>query len=155
MIDLISQLSINRQASVLGISRGSVYYQPRPISDADLKLMHRIYKLHMELPFAGSRMLQGFFVQADGLVHPPYPCLADVYHAGGRLLHCWPTRKSRSAWTEKAHGGTMSSSSVFGEPSNMKRSSCALIPKAQISRRHRCPVESIHPSGRTAAYPQR
>ena len=44
MIDPTSKLSINRQARVLGISRGSVYYQPRPISDADLKLMHRIYK---------------------------------------------------------------------------------------------------------------
>ena len=63
MIDPTSKLSINRQAHVLGISRGSVYYQPRPISDADLKLMHRIDKLHMELPFAGSRMLQGLLVQ--------------------------------------------------------------------------------------------
>ena len=63
MIDPISKLSINRQAHVLGISRGSVSYQPRPISDADLKLMHRIDKLHMELPFAGSRMLQGLLVQ--------------------------------------------------------------------------------------------
>jgi putative transposase len=59
MIDPTSRLSINRQARVLGISRGSVYYQPRPISYADLKLMHRIDKLHMELPFAGSRMLRG------------------------------------------------------------------------------------------------
>ena len=63
MIDPTSKLSINRQARVLGISRGSVYYQPRPISDADLKLMHRIDKLHMELPFAGSRMLRGLLAQ--------------------------------------------------------------------------------------------
>jgi putative transposase len=63
MIDPKSQLSISRQAGVLGISRGSVYYQPRPASDADLKLMRRIDELHMELPFAGSRMLQGLLVQ--------------------------------------------------------------------------------------------
>ena len=48
---------------VLGISRDSVYYKPRLVSDADLKLMHRIDKLHMEFPFAGSRMLQGLLVQ--------------------------------------------------------------------------------------------
>ena len=54
MIDPKSQLSISRQAGVLGISRGSVYYQARPTSDADLKLMRRIDELHMELPFAGS-----------------------------------------------------------------------------------------------------
>jgi len=47
----------------LSVSRGSVYYQPRPVSDADLKLMHRIDKLHTAFPFAGSRMLQGLLVQ--------------------------------------------------------------------------------------------
>ena len=65
MIDPGAKLSVSRQAIVLGISRGSVYYRPRPVSDADLKLMHRIDKLHMEFPFTGSRMLQGLLVQ-DG-----------------------------------------------------------------------------------------
>jgi len=63
VIDRTAKLSVGRQAKVLGISRGSVYYKPRPVSDADLKLMHRIDKLHMEFPFAGSRMLQGLLVQ--------------------------------------------------------------------------------------------
>lgn len=63
MIDPTARLSVSRQAKVLGVSRGSVYYQPRPVSAADLKLMHRIDKLHMEFPFAGSRMLQGLLVQ--------------------------------------------------------------------------------------------
>jgi len=48
---------------VLGISRGSIYYQPQPVGEADLKLMHRIDQLHMEFPFAGSRMLKGLLVQ--------------------------------------------------------------------------------------------
>ena len=63
MSDPTAKLSVSRQAIVLGISRGSVYYKPRPLSDADLKLMQRIDKLHMEFPFAGSRMLQGLLVQ--------------------------------------------------------------------------------------------
>ena len=63
MIDPTAKLSVSRQAIVLGISRGSVYCKPRPVSEADLKLMHRIDKLHMEFPFAGSRMLQGLLVQ--------------------------------------------------------------------------------------------
>lgn len=63
MIDPSAKLGVSRQAIVLGISRGRVYYQPRPVSDPDLKLMHRIDKLHMEFPFAGSRMLQGLLVQ--------------------------------------------------------------------------------------------
>ena len=63
MIDPSAKLSASRQAIVLGISRGSVYCQPRLVSDADLKLMHRIDRLHMEFPFAGSRMLQGLLVQ--------------------------------------------------------------------------------------------
>lgn len=47
-IDSTAKLSVSCQAIVLGISRGSVYYKPRPVSDANLKLMHRIDKLQME-----------------------------------------------------------------------------------------------------------
>jgi putative transposase len=59
MIDRSHQPSVTRQAKALGISRGSAYYRPRPVSDADLALMRRIDELHMDYPFAGSRMLQG------------------------------------------------------------------------------------------------
>ncbi len=62
MIDRKHKLSITRQARALGISRGSVYYQSRPVSDADLALMRRIDELHLDYPFAGSRMLQGLLV---------------------------------------------------------------------------------------------
>ncbi len=49
---------ITRQAKALGISRGSVYYLPRPVPPADLAVMRRIDELHLEFPFAGSRMLR-------------------------------------------------------------------------------------------------
>jgi putative transposase len=65
MIDRRHDLSIARQATVLGISRGSVYYLPRPLPAADLALMRRIDELHLEFPFAGSRMLQGL-LRAEG-----------------------------------------------------------------------------------------
>src|SRR5438445_246389 len=59
MIDRNHDLSITRQAEVLQISRGSVYYLPRPVPDADLAIMQRLDRLHLEYPFAGSRMLRG------------------------------------------------------------------------------------------------
>lgn len=65
MIDRDHGLSGRRQAKALGISRGSVYYVPRPASDADLALMRRIDELHLEYPFAGSRMLKGL-LRAEG-----------------------------------------------------------------------------------------
>ena len=65
MIDRKHDLPITRQAEVLSISRGSVYYLPRPVPDADLAIMRRLDRLHLELPFAGSRMLRGLLV-ADG-----------------------------------------------------------------------------------------
>ena len=58
MIDREHALPIARQASLLGISRGSVYYLPRPVSAADLAVMRRMDELHLEFPFAGSRMLR-------------------------------------------------------------------------------------------------
>src|SRR5665213_782258 len=60
MIDRDHDLPIARQARVLNISRGSVYYKPRPVSAEDLALMRRIDELHLEYPFAGSRMLRDF-----------------------------------------------------------------------------------------------
>ena len=36
----------------MGISRGTVYYHPEPVSEVDLRLMRRIDELHLELPFA-------------------------------------------------------------------------------------------------------
>ncbi len=58
MIDRGHDLPIRKQAEVLQISRSTVYYQPRPVSDSDLVLMRRIDELHLEYPFAGSRMLR-------------------------------------------------------------------------------------------------
>jgi putative transposase len=58
MIDRHHDLPIARQAQLLDISRGSVYYLPRPPSAADLALMRRIDELHLEHPFMGSRMLR-------------------------------------------------------------------------------------------------
>jgi putative transposase len=58
MIARSHDLPITLQTRELGISRGAVYYRPRQVSDADLALMRRIDELHLELPFAGSRMLR-------------------------------------------------------------------------------------------------
>jgi putative transposase len=58
MIDREHDLSVTRQAKLLGLSRAAVYYTPEPIDDAELALMRRLDELHLELPFAGSRMLR-------------------------------------------------------------------------------------------------
>ncbi|AJP71321.1 integrase [Sphingomonas hengshuiensis] len=66
MIDRSHALPVTRQVRELGISRGSVYYLPRPTSAADLALMRRIDALHMDFPFAGSRMLRDLLA-AEGI----------------------------------------------------------------------------------------
>jgi putative transposase len=58
MIDRGHNLPLTRQAEVLGLSRGSLYYEPRPVAAADLAIMRRIDELHLNYPFAGSRMLR-------------------------------------------------------------------------------------------------
>ena len=63
MIDRSHSLPVAGQARELGISRGSVYYLPRPVPEADLKIMRRMDELHLELPFAGSRMLRDLLRQ--------------------------------------------------------------------------------------------
>ena len=65
MIDHKHDLPITKQAEALNISRGSVYYLPRPVPDFDLAIMRRLDRLHLEFPFAGSRMLRGLLA-AEG-----------------------------------------------------------------------------------------
>ena len=58
MITADHVVPIRRQAQLLELSRSAVYYRPIPVSDSDLTLMRRIDELHLEHPFAGSRMLK-------------------------------------------------------------------------------------------------
>ena len=66
MIAPAHDLPLVRQAKALGISRGAVYYKPRPVSPADLAVMRRIDELHLKYPFAGSRMLRDI-LNRDGV----------------------------------------------------------------------------------------
>jgi len=65
MIDRAHDLPITRQAEALDVSRSSVYYLPRAVPEADLAIMRRLDRLHLEFPFAGSRLLKGLLA-AEG-----------------------------------------------------------------------------------------
>ena len=66
MIDPENELSIQKQSKLLKVSRSSLYYKQRPFSEDELKLMRTIDELHVEHPFAGSRMLRDMLLR-DGL----------------------------------------------------------------------------------------
>lgn len=65
MINPTHALSIVRQCQLLELSRSTAYYQPTPVSAADLVLMRRIDALHLDHPFAGARMLRNL-LRRDG-----------------------------------------------------------------------------------------
>ena len=67
MINTEHELSLTRQADLLDLSRASLYYLPVPVCSKDLALMRRIDELHLELPFAGARMLRDL-LNAEGIV---------------------------------------------------------------------------------------
>ena len=58
MIDRQHRLPVVKQCRILELSRSAVYYVPQPPSEADQALMRQIDELHLEHPFAGSRMLR-------------------------------------------------------------------------------------------------
>ena len=92
MIDRSHTLPLTRQAQELGISRGSVYYLPKPVSAADLAIMRQIDELHLEFPFAGSRMLRDLLRQEGikiGRLHVATPICCE----GWRL--CGPIRSGQ------------------------------------------------------------
>jgi len=67
MIDREHGLPLARQAKALGVCRSGVYYLPRCVPASDLARMRRLDELHLEHPFAGSRMLCGM-LRSEGIV---------------------------------------------------------------------------------------
>lgn len=55
-----------RQCQLLGLCRSSLYYHPKPVSQADLALMRRIDELHLKHPFLGARRLARM-LQREGI----------------------------------------------------------------------------------------
>jgi putative transposase len=51
-------LSIVKQVDLLGISRSTVYYQPRPIDPETLKLQNQVDEIYTRYPFFGSRSIK-------------------------------------------------------------------------------------------------
>ncbi len=58
MIDRQHDLPVTRQCQLLALPRSSVYYTPQPISGEDLAVMRQLDTLHLQHPYAGSRMLR-------------------------------------------------------------------------------------------------
>ena len=67
MIDRTHDLPLSRQAALLRLSRSSLYYEPQPVPEAELAIMRRIDALHLDYPFAGSRMLRDL-LRGEGVV---------------------------------------------------------------------------------------
>ena len=97
MIDREHKVSITRQAELVGISRGSVYYQPRTVSSADLALMRRIDELHLEFPFMGARALRDQLVRAGFRV--------GRKHVGSLMTRMGIVALYRKPGTSKKHPG--------------------------------------------------
>jgi putative transposase len=67
MIDRNHELPLTRQAALLRLSRSSLYYEPQPVPEAELAIMRRVDALHLDYPFAGSRMLHDL-LRGEGVV---------------------------------------------------------------------------------------
>jgi putative transposase len=67
MIDRTHDLPLTRQAVLLRLSRSSLYYEPQPVPEAELAIMRRIDALHLDYPFAGSRMLRDL-LRGEGVI---------------------------------------------------------------------------------------
>ena len=96
MIDRTHPLPLTKQAEAVGISRGSVYYLPRPVSAADLALMRRIDELHLEYPFAGARMLRDLLGQ-EGIVVGRKHVATLMRRMGIAAIYCKPNTSRRNA----------------------------------------------------------
>ena len=80
MID-VHTLPITQQAKALNISRGSVYSAVAGAGSRPRDHGRGLHRLHLEFPFAGSRMLKGLLA-AEGKIGPPSREDADAADGG-------------------------------------------------------------------------
>ena len=98
MITRPHALSVVRQCQVLGLSRSTAYYQPAPVSAADLVLMRQIDALHLEYPFVGARMLRDF-LRNDGYMSGRRHVATLMRRMGMEAVY----RKPRTSQRHPAH----------------------------------------------------
>ena len=94
MIDRSHALPINRQAELVGIGRGNVYYKPSAVSQADQRLMKRIDELNLAYPFAGSRMLRDILAR-EGLDVGRRHVGTLMRRMGIQALYCKPNTSKK------------------------------------------------------------
>lgn len=94
MINRSHGLSLSRQAQLVGISRGCLYYQRKPPCKAQVQLMHHIDALHAAHPFAGSRMLLSLLKRQGQCVGPRH-VRTLMQRMGVCALYCQPSTSAR------------------------------------------------------------
>jgi putative transposase len=96
MIDRAHELPLGRQAALLQLSRSRLYYEPRPVPPAELAIMRRIDELHLNYPFAGSRMLRDM-LRAEGMSIGRDLVATMMRRMGIAALYCRPNTSKPSA----------------------------------------------------------
>jgi putative transposase len=89
MIDRSHDLPLVRQADLLRLSRSTLYYEPRPVPAAELAIMRRIDELHLDYPFAGSRMLRDL-LRGEGIAIGRERVATMMRRMGLEALYCRP-----------------------------------------------------------------
>jgi len=90
MIDRDHPLPVSRQAVILDLSRSSLYYEPVGTSEHDLALMAAIDKIHLKLPFFGSRRIRDELLDRGFLVGREH--VATLMRRMG-IVPLWPKKK--------------------------------------------------------------
>lgn len=81
MIDRSHKLSVSRQARLLNISRGTVYYRAKPTSDSDLSLMKEVARVCLVIVAQGQGL--------DGLMkNAPHYSLDEKPRSQGSGANC-------------------------------------------------------------------
>jgi putative transposase len=106
MMDRAHALPLKRQAEIPGVSRSGHSCRSRPVSEADLALMHQIDALHLEHPFAGSRMLRDM-LQEEGFVVGRDKVRTLMRRMGIEALHRRPPSSLGGRTPDAAYGATI------------------------------------------------
>ena len=90
-----SDLALSRQAELLSLNRSSLYYQPAPISTAELAIKRQIDQIYISYPFYGIRRITAQ-LRKDGLVINHKAVQRHMQEMGLRAIYPAPNLSKRA-----------------------------------------------------------
>lgn len=96
----LTSVSMTRQCEMIGVSRSSLYYTPKPMSESNLQLLHKIDEIYTDSPEYGYRFIHKQLLE-DGIAVGRDKVLSYMHKLG--ISAIYPHKKKATSIKHPQH----------------------------------------------------